>query len=188
VTQRNEATCKWRPAPAGHRRNEARRLGLQVSPLLEVPRQRHRDGPMTGDTVAVGKSPRRTEGSFSKFLKKMLVDLPSPLKISYAWNFGFFARFCLIIQLVTGIFLSFHYVGEAGFAFYSVKEIFREIKGGWVFRSIHVLGVSLFFVFVYAHLSRNIYYSTFNLVKTWKVGVLMLVCLMAIAFFGYVLP
>nr|YP_010329861.1 cytochrome b [Asota plana]AHN52526.1 cytochrome b [Asota plana lacteata]UNP54610.1 cytochrome b [Asota plana] len=130
---------------------------------------------------------RKTNPIF-KILNGSLIDLPSPSNISYWWNFGSLLAMCLIIQIVTGLFLTMYYTANIELAFYSVNYICRNVNYGWLIRTLHANGASLFFICIYLHIGRGIYYESFNLKHTWMVGVTILFLLMATAFMGYVLP
>nr|WHL46550.1 cytochrome b [Chionarctia nivea] len=123
-----------------------------------------------------------------KILNGSLIDLPSPSNISYWWNFGSLLAFCLIIQILTGLFLTMYYTANIEMAFYSVNYICRNVNYGWLIRSLHANGASFFFICIYLHIGRGIYYESFNLKHTWMIGVIILFLLMATAFVGYVLP
>nr|YP_010263905.1 cytochrome b [Spilarctia casigneta]UIF93598.1 cytochrome b [Spilarctia casigneta] len=123
-----------------------------------------------------------------KILNGSLIDLPSPSNISYWWNFGSLLAFCLIIQILTGLFLTMYYSANIELAFYSVNYICRNVNYGWLIRTLHANGASFFFICIYLHIGRGIYYESFNLKYTWMVGVIILFLLMATAFMGYVLP
>nr|YP_009139393.1 cytochrome b [Callimorpha dominula]AKF78252.1 cytochrome b [Callimorpha dominula] len=123
-----------------------------------------------------------------KILNSSLIDLPSPSNISYWWNFGSLLAFCLIIQILTGLFLTMYYTANIELAFYSVNYICRNVNYGWLIRTLHANGASFFFICIYLHIGRGIYYESFNLKYTWMVGVIILFMLMATAFMGYVLP
>nr|YP_010326122.1 cytochrome b [Pareuchaetes insulata]UNP49246.1 cytochrome b [Pareuchaetes insulata] len=123
-----------------------------------------------------------------KILNGSLIDLPSPSNISYWWNFGSLLAFCLIIQIFTGLFLTMYYTANIELAFYSVNYICRNVNYGWLIRTLHANGASFFFICIYLHIGRGIYYESFNLKYTWMVGVIILFLLMATAFMGYVLP
>nr|YP_009128145.1 cytochrome b [Lemyra melli]AJO26428.1 cytochrome b [Lemyra melli] len=123
-----------------------------------------------------------------KILNGSLIDLPSPSNISYWWNFGSLLAFCLIIQILTGLFLTMYYSANIELAFYSVNYICRNVNYGWLIRTLHANGASFFFICIYLHIGRGIYYESFNLKHTWMVGVIILFLLMATAFMGYVLP
>nr|UGK73319.1 cytochrome b [Ledra trigona] len=117
-----------------------------------------------------------------------LIDLPAPLNLSYWWNFGSLLGLCLIIQLITGIFLSMHYNSSVDLAFSSVSHISRDVNYGWLMRVLHSNGASLFFVCLYLHVGRGIYYGSYKFMMTWFSGIFMMLVLMGTAFLGYVLP
>nr|YP_010626192.1 cytochrome b [Problepsis superans]WBK14691.1 cytochrome b [Problepsis superans] len=123
-----------------------------------------------------------------KIINGSLIDLPSPSNISSWWNFGSLLSLCLIIQIVTGLFLTMYYTANIELAFYSVNYICRNVNYGWLIRTLHANGASFFFICVYLHIGRGIYYESFNLKYTWFIGVTILFLLMATAFMGYVLP
>nr|UYX62326.1 cytochrome b [Orthopygia glaucinalis] len=123
-----------------------------------------------------------------KIINGSLIDLPSPFNISTLWNFGSLLALCFIIQVVTGLFLTMYYTANIELAFYSVNYICRNVNYGWLIRTLHANGASFFFICVYIHIGRGIYYESFNLVYTWMMGVIILFLLMATAFMGYVLP
>nr|YP_010329887.1 cytochrome b [Artena dotata]UHA56163.1 cytochrome b [Artena dotata]UNP54636.1 cytochrome b [Artena dotata] len=123
-----------------------------------------------------------------KILNGSLIDLPSPSNISYWWNFGSLLALCLIIQILTGLFLTMYYTANIELAFYSVNYICRNVNYGWLIRTLHANGASFFFICIYLHIGRGIYYESFNLKHTWMIGVTILFLLMATAFMGYVLP
>nr|UYE92303.1 cytochrome b [Triangulara sp.] len=123
-----------------------------------------------------------------KIVNKSLIDLPSPSNISSLWNFGSLLGMCLIIQIVTGLFLAMHYCSDISLAFNSVVHICRDVNYGWLMRIIHMNGASLFFVCLYIHIGRGLYYSSFMQTMTWTIGVIMFFMIMGTAFLGYVLP
>ncbi|UNH49944.1 cytochrome b (mitochondrion) [Helicoverpa zea] len=123
-----------------------------------------------------------------KIINNSLIDMPSPSNISSWWNFGSLLGLCLIIQILTGLFLTMYYTANIELAFYSVNYICRNVNYGWLIRTLHANGASFFFICVYMHIGRGIYYESFNLKYTWMVGVIILFLLMATAFMGYVLP
>nr|WHL46524.1 cytochrome b [Pheosiopsis sp.] len=123
-----------------------------------------------------------------KIINNSLIDLPSPSNISSWWNFGSLLALCLIIQILTGLFLTMYYTANVELAFYSVNYICRNVNYGWLIRTLHANGASFFFICIYLHIGRGIYYESFNLKYTWMVGVVILFLLMATAFMGYVLP
>lgn len=108
--------------------------------------------------------------------------------MTYFWNFGSTLGICLGVQILTGLFLTFHYTSYASRRFRSVVEIMREVWSGWVVRLVHINGASVFFFFIYLHLFRGIFYIRAVHKKVWMRGVTILILLMAISFLGYVLP
>nr|UUF68429.1 cytochrome b [Oreta sp.] len=133
-------------------------------------------------------SPIRKNHPIIKIMNNSLIDLPTPSNISSWWNFGSLLGLCLIIQIVTGLFLTMYYTANIELAFYSVNYICRNVNYGWLIRTLHANGASFFFICIYIHIGRGIYYESFNLKFTWMVGVIILFLLMATAFMGYVLP
>nr|YP_010248515.1 cytochrome b [Turanogryllus eous]QTK22279.1 cytochrome b [Turanogryllus eous] len=130
----------------------------------------------------------RTNHPLIKIINGSLIDLPTPSNISTWWNFGSLLGLCLIIQLLTGIFLAMHYTADINMAFNSVNHICRDVNFGWLLRTIHANGASFFFICLYIHVGRGLYYGSYNLMHTWMVGTLILFLVMAAAFMGYVLP
>nr|QIP53754.1 cytochrome b [Hipparchia autonoe] len=123
-----------------------------------------------------------------KIINGSLIDLPTPSNISSWWNFGSLLALCLMIQIITGLFLTMYYTANIEMAFFSVNYICRNVNYGWLIRTLHANGASFFFICIYFHIGRGIYYESFNLFYTWMVGVIILFLLMATAFMGYVLP
>ena len=119
-----------------------------------------------------------------------MVDSPQPANLSYLWNFGSLLGTCLILQILTGIFLAMHYIPNVDLAFTSVEHIMRDVNNGWAVRYTHANVASFFFIFVYAHIARGLYYGSYKSprVLVWAIGVIILVVMMATAFLGYVLP
>nr|WEA76625.1 cytochrome b [Parnassius ariadne] len=132
--------------------------------------------------------PFRKTHPLIKIINNSLIDLPSPSNISLWWNFGSLLALCLIIQILTGLFLTMYYTANIELAFYSVNYICRNVNYGWLIRTLHANGASFFFICIYLHIGRGIYYESFNLKYTWMVGIIILFILMATAFMGYVLP
>nr|YP_009350193.1 cytochrome b [Agnathotermes crassinasus]AQP26536.1 cytochrome b [Agnathotermes crassinasus] len=132
--------------------------------------------------------PTRNKHPLFKIANDALVDLPTPSTISGWWNFGSLLGICLVAQIVTGLFLAMHYCPNIDTAFSSVSHICRDVNYGWLLRTIHANGASLFFVCIYLHTGRNMYYGSYNFMHTWSVGVVILFLTMATAFMGYVLP
>jgi len=125
-----------------------------------------------------------------RLLNSYVVDSPQPANISYLWNFGSLLAVCLIIQILTGAFLAMHYTPNVDFAFNSVEHIMRDVNNGWIIRYTHANVASFFFIFVYMHVGRGLYYSSYKTPRllVWSIGVIILILMMAIAFLGYVLP
>lgn len=132
--------------------------------------------------------PLRKNHPIFKIINRSLIDLPSPSNISTWWNFGSLLGLCLIIQILTGLFLTIYYTANIEIAFYRVNYICRNVNYGWLIRTLHANGASFFFICVYLHIGRGIYYESFNLKYTWIVGVILLFLLIGTAFIGYVLP
>nr|YP_009317205.1 cytochrome b [Stathmopoda auriferella]AOX13387.1 cytochrome b [Stathmopoda auriferella] len=132
--------------------------------------------------------PIRKTHPIIKIINGSLIDLPSPSNISMWWNFGSLLALCLMIQILTGIFLTMYYTANIDMAFNSVNYICRNVNYGWLIRTLHANGASFFFICIYMHIGRGIYYESFNLMFTWLIGVIILFLLMATAFMGYVLP
>lgn len=125
-----------------------------------------------------------------KFINHELREYPTPRNLSYAWNFGSLAGIMLIIMIMTGIFLAMHYVPDASMAFDSVEHIMREVNYGWLLRYLHMNGATMFFIVVYVHVFRGLYYGSYKSPREllWILGVIILLLMMATAFMGYVLP
>lgn len=132
--------------------------------------------------------PLRKNHPIFRIINGSLIDLPSPSNISTWWNFGSLLGLCLIIQILTGLFLTIYYTANIEIAFYRVNYICRNVNYGWLIRTLHANGASFFFICVYLHIGRGIYYESFNLRYTWIVGVIILFLLIGTAFIGYVLP
>nr|YP_009170140.1 cytochrome b [Panulirus cygnus]ALE28931.1 cytochrome b [Panulirus cygnus] len=130
---------------------------------------------------------RKTHPLF-KIMNGALVDMPIPTNISTLWNFGSLLGLCLIVQISTGIFLAMHYTADINLAFSSVAHICRDVNYGWFLRTLHANGASFFFICLYIHVGRGIYYGSYLFTEVWMVGVLVLFATMAAAFLGYVLP
>nr|YP_002735068.1 cytochrome b [Phaenacantha marcida]ABZ02097.1 cytochrome b [Phaenacantha marcida] len=132
--------------------------------------------------------PLRKTHPLIKIINNSLIDLPSPSSINLWWNMGSLLGMCLMIQLISGIFLAMHYTANIELAFNSVIHICRDVNNGWLIRNTHANGASLFFLCLYLHIGRGIYYGSYKLIMTWSVGVILLFTVMATAFLGYVLP
>nr|YP_009590302.1 cytochrome b [Alcidodes juglans]QBM10389.1 cytochrome b [Alcidodes juglans] len=123
-----------------------------------------------------------------KLIDLSLIQLPTPSNITILWNFGSLLGLCLIIQILTGIFLAMHYCPNINEAFDSVAHICRDVNYGWLIRTLHANGASFFFICLYTHIGRGLYYSSYDLKETWMSGVTIFFMVMATAFLGYVLP
>uniref|UniRef100_Q36549 Cytochrome b n=58 Tax=Percomorphaceae TaxID=1489872 RepID=CYB_SARSA len=123
-----------------------------------------------------------------KIANDALVDLPTPSNISAWWNFGSLLGLCLISQILTGLFLAMHYTPDVESAFASVAHICRDVNFGWLIRNLHANGASFFFICIYFHIGRGLYYGSYLYKETWNIGVVLLLLVMMTAFVGYVLP
>ena len=118
------------------------------------------------------------------------IDFPTPKNLNYWWTFGGILAVCLVIQIITGVVLAMHYVANAGLAFNSVEHIMRDVNHGWMIRYIHANGASMFFLAVYVHIARGLYYGSYKAPREilWLLGCVIYLLMMATAFMGYVLP
>nr|QCS26625.1 cytochrome b [Pachyhynobius shangchengensis] len=132
--------------------------------------------------------PIRKTHPFLKIINGSFVDLPTPSNLSSLWNFGSLLGICLIVQIITGLFLAMHYTADTLSAFSSVAHICRDVNYGWLVRNIHANGASFFFICIYLHIGRGFYYGSYMFKETWNIGVILLFLVMATAFVGYVLP
>jgi len=130
---------------------------------------------------------RKTDPTIN-IINKSLVDLPTPLNINNWWNFGSLLGACLGIQIITGLLLAIHFTSDTSTAFQRIEHIMRNVNNGWILRLIHANGASIFFICIYLHTFRGIYYSSYFLKHTWLIGVTLLILTIATAFVGYVLP
>nr|ACR03123.1 cytochrome b [Sphaerodactylus vincenti]ACR03124.1 cytochrome b [Sphaerodactylus vincenti]ACR03125.1 cytochrome b [Sphaerodactylus vincenti] len=133
-------------------------------------------------------TPMRKTHPMMKILNSALVDLPTPSNISAWWNFGSLMGLCLAVQLVTGLFLAMHYTADISLAFSSIAHITRDVQHGWLIRNLHANGASVFFICLYLHIGRGLYYGSYLYTETWNTGVVLFFLVMATAFVGYVLP
>nr|UEK25949.1 cytochrome b [Rhithropanopeus harrisii] len=133
-------------------------------------------------------TPMRKLHPLFKIVNGALVDMPLPSNISTFWNFGSLLGLCLVIQISTGLFLAMHYTAHIDLAFSSVAHICRDVNYGWLLRTMHANGASFFFICLYIHIGRGIYYGSYMILHAWMVGVIILFMTMATAFLGYVLP
>lgn len=124
------------------------------------------------------------------FVDSHIIDYPTPINLNYLWSFGSAAGICLVIQIVTGIFLAMHYTPHIDLAFDSVEHIMRDVQNGWLIRYTHANGASMFFIVVYCHIFRGLYYGSYIYPRgrLWASGVVIFLLMMATAFMGYVLP
>ena len=127
---------------------------------------------------------------YLRIVNNVLVDSSAPSNLSYFWNFGSLLGLCLIIQIFTGIILACHYTPEISLAFNSVEHIQRDVIYGWLIRYSHANGAGFFFICVYLHMARGLYYGSFIRPRTtvWTIGVFIFLLMMGTAFIGYVLP
>nr|QHF17698.1 cytochrome b [Trichiosoma vitellina] len=131
---------------------------------------------------------KKKNNMIMNMLNNSLINLPTPSNITSLWNFGSLLGLCLLIQLMTGIFLSMHYSANIELAFSSVIHICRDVNNGWMMRLMHANGASFFFICIYLHIGRSIYFGSYHYLNTWTIGTLILFMVMAAAFMGYVLP
>nr|YP_010890012.1 cytochrome b [Stephalia dilata]WJJ69999.1 cytochrome b [Stephalia dilata] len=130
---------------------------------------------------------RKENPIFSPF-NSALIDLPTPINLNYLWNFGSLLGLCLIVQILTGIFLAMHYCADVTIAFSSINHIIRDVNYGFLLKYLHANGASAFFVCMYIHIGRGLYYGSYLKTSLWNVGVIILLLMMITAFIGYVLP
>jgi len=124
------------------------------------------------------------------FIDSHIINYPTPINLNYMWSFGSAAGICLLIQIITGIFLAMHYTPHIDYAFNSVEHIMRDVSSGWLLRYAHANGASMFFIAVYCHIFRGLYYGSYMKPRSalWISGVSIFFLMMAAAFMGYVLP
>jgi ubiquinol-cytochrome c reductase cytochrome b subunit len=133
---------------------------------------------------------RWNKNSFFSFIDSHIIDYPTPINLNYMWSFGSTAGLCLMIQILTGIFLAMHYSPHVDLAFSSVEHIMSDVNNGWLIRYLHANGASMFFIVVYCHIFRGLYYGSYMYPRgqLWTSGVIIFLLMMATAFMGYVLP
>lgn len=131
-------------------------------------------------------APRKTHPLF-KIVNSSLIDLPAPTNLSSWWNMGSLLGLCLVTQILTGLFLAIHYIPHVDIAFSSVVHITRDVGSGWLIRYIHANTASLFFLCLYIHMGRGIYYGSFINAEVWNTGILLIILVIISAFLGYVL-
>jgi len=127
-------------------------------------------------------------GSLTSVLYNHLISYPTPSNINYFWGFGSTAGICLVLQMVTGICLAMHYTPHVDLAFNSIEHIMRDVNYGWLLRYLHANGASIFFIIVYIHIARGLYFKSYRNLHLWSSGVIIFILMMATAFMGYVLP
>lgn len=132
--------------------------------------------------------PLRKNHPIFRIINNSLIDLPTPINIRIWWNFGSLLGLCLIIQIISGLFLAIHYTADINIAFNRVVHICRDVNNGWLLRTIHANGASFFFICIYIHIGRGIYYNSYLYTSTWIIGVIILFLVIATAFIGYILP
>jgi len=142
----------------------------------------------TSSTKKLMKNNIKKTDPIISIINRSLIDLPSPSNINLLWNFGSLLGLCLIIQIITGLFLTIHFCPNIDYAFLSTVHISRDVNYGWLIRIIHANGASLFFICLYIHTGRGIYFNSYLLFNTWIIGVTILLITIATAFIGYVLP
>nr|WMD28022.1 cytochrome b [Elaphrothrips spiniceps] len=121
-------------------------------------------------------------------MKSSLFHLPTPMNISFMWNFGFMLGICLMMQIISGLFLAMQYSPNIYNAFYSIIYMMRDVNWGWFLRILHSNGASVFFICLYLHVGRGLYFFSFFFFNVWMFGLIILFLTMATAFLGYVLP
>ncbi|RLU14643.1 cob (mitochondrion) [Ooceraea biroi] len=126
--------------------------------------------------------------NFLTMIDKNLIKLPTPINISFWWNYGSLLGLFMMIQFITGFLLSIHYCPNINYAFHSIIHIMQNVNHGWIIHNMHINGASMFFICMYIHMGRGIYYHSFNLKYTWLMGNNIFIMSMATAFLGYVLP
>ena len=124
------------------------------------------------------------------FVDSHIIDYPTPINLNYMWSFGSTAGIALVIQILTGVFLAMHYTPNIDLAFKSVEHIMRDVNNGWLIRYLHANGASVFFIVIYCHIFRGLYFGSYIYPRDrlWISGVVIFLLMMATAFMGYVLP
>ena len=136
------------------------------------------------------KNERWNKNYLISIVDKHIIHYPTPINLNYAWSFGSLAGISLVIQILSGIFLAMHYTPHIDYAFNSVEHIMRDVNYGWFIRYVHANGASMFFIVVYCHIFRGLYYGSYIYPRQllWCSGVIIFILMMATAFMGYVLP
>nr|AVJ52607.1 cytochrome b [Brachyplatys subaeneus] len=132
--------------------------------------------------------PMRKTHPLMKMINNSIIDMPTPSSITLWWNFGSLLGMCLMIQMISGLFLAMHYTANIEMAFNSVIHICRDVNNGWIIRYTHANGASMFFMCLYMHVGRGLYYGSFKMKMTWTAGMILMFMTMGTAFLGYVLP
>lgn len=129
----------------------------------------------------------RKSNVYLNIVNSYLIDSPQPSSINYWWNIGSLLGLCLIIQVITGILIAIHYSSNIELAFSSIEHIMRDIKNGWILRYIHANGASLFFICIYIHIAKGLYYGSYKSPRTltWIIGIIIFIITIATAFLGY---
>lgn len=138
----------------------------------------------------LSQTTRLNYNPYIAFIDSHIVDYPTPINLNYNWSFGSLAGICLVIQILSGIFLSIHYTAHLDYAFSSIEHIIRNVKSGWFLRYLHSNGASFFFIVVFLHIFRGVYYGSFTQPRNnlWFSGIIIYLIIIATAFLGYVLP
>lgn len=125
-----------------------------------------------------------------RMMHGQFVDFPTPRNLNYLWTFGGILMFCLGVQIITGIVLAMHYIPSDKMAFDSIESIRRDVNYGWLIRNVHAVGASMFFIAVYIHIARGLYYGSYKAPREilWILGVVIYLLMMATGFLGYTLP
>ena len=123
-----------------------------------------------------------------KLVQSSVIYLPTPSRITVMWNYGSLLGLCLIIQIARGLFLAIHYASDVRLAFYRVNHIIRDVNYGWILRCVHANGARFFFICIYIHIARGLYFGSYYLIHVWIIGCTILLATIATAFLGYVLP
>jgi quinol-cytochrome oxidoreductase complex cytochrome b subunit len=133
---------------------------------------------------------RWNKNQLLSFVDSHIINYPTPVNLNYMWSFGSTAGLCLVIQIVTGIFLAMHYTPHIDYAFSSVEHIMRDVNNGWLIRYMHANGASMFFIVTYSHIFRGLYYGSYMNPRgpLWGSGVIIFLLMMGTGFMGYVLP
>jgi len=133
---------------------------------------------------------RWNKNNLLSFVDSHIINYPSPVNLNYLWSFGSVAGLCLVIQIITGIFLAMHYTPHVDYAFSSVEHIMRDVNNGWLIRYLHANGASMFFIVTYSHIFRGLYFGSYMNPRgpLWGSGVAILLIMMGTGFMGYVLP